>query len=86
MDIMTTLASSDSALVDALAEEIKLTIVFGVGAIISVVAIVFGTMTSMSNKRTSEATKRELAAYVAEGSMTPQDAERILRADREKDD
>ena len=31
--------------------------------------------------RAREETKRELAAYVAEGSMKPEDAERILRSD-----
>ena len=30
--------------------------------------------------RAREATKRELAAYVAEGSMKPEDAERIINA------
>jgi len=30
--------------------------------------------------REREATRREVAAYVAEGSMTPEDGERLLRA------
>lgn len=32
-----------------------------------------------------ERTRREVAAYVAEGSMTPEQGERLLRAGAEKD-
>lgn len=55
-------------------------IVFGVGGAIAIVAIVFSTVGKVLRTRQREMTKREIAAYVAEGSMTPQDAERILRA------
>lgn len=34
---------------------------------------------TVRNAREREQTRREVAAYVAEGSMTPQDAERILQ-------
>jgi hypothetical protein len=37
---------------------------------------VTGVLTTASRERT----KREIAAYVAEGSMTPEQAERILKA------
>jgi hypothetical protein len=49
----------------------------GVGAI----AIVFGCLHAMSNRRQREQSRREIAAYVAEGTMTPDDAERLLRAE-----
>jgi hypothetical protein len=49
-------------------------------ALIAVVWIVFGTTASMSKRRAIERTRRELAAYVAEGSICPDDAERLIRA------
>ncbi len=51
------------------------------GLAVAVVGIVFGTIKCMFETRARESTKREIAAYVAEGSMTPEDAERILKAD-----
>jgi hypothetical protein len=50
------------------------------GAIV-MFGIVFGTLRRVLVKRQSEMTRRELAAYVAEGSITPDDAERLLKAD-----
>lgn len=64
----------------------ELAIIFGVGGGIAVVAIVFGTLKSIVSTRQREMTKREIAAYVAEGSMTPQDAERILKAGVSEED
>lgn len=43
--------------------------------------IVACTIRSTYRTRAREQTKREIAAYVAEGSITPDDAERILKAD-----
>jgi hypothetical protein len=34
---------------------------------------------------TRERTRREVAAYIAEGSLTPEQGERLLRAAAEKD-
>ena len=58
-------------------------IVFGVGGGIAVVAIVFGTITKAYRTRQREQTKREIAAYIAEGSMTPEDGQKILQAGNE---
>lgn len=55
-------------------------IIFGVGGVVMVIAIVFDTMQKIAVTRQRETTKREVAAYVAEGSMTPEDAERIIKA------
>ncbi len=68
------------ALEDAIAEEIKMVLV--VGAVIGVTAIVSitGLMRRASVTRQREQTKREIAAYIAEGSMTPEDAHKILAA------
>lgn len=54
----------------------------GVGFVIAIVAIVGGLVRSVLRTSARERTKRELAAYVAEGSMRPEDAERIIKADR----
>lgn len=58
-----------------------LIIIFGVGLVISIVGIVFGSMCSIVRSITREKTRREIAAYIAEGSMTPEQGERVLRAD-----
>ena len=54
------------------------------GLSIGAIGIVFGSISSMSNKKQEEETKREIAAYVAEGSMTPDDAERIIASKPKK--
>ncbi len=56
------------------------TIMFGIGGIIAIVAIVFGAIRRISVSSDREKSRREIAAYVAEGSMTPDDAERLLSA------
>lgn len=75
MDTLT-LAANDTAVMG---------IIFGVGGVVAVIAIVFDTMQKVLTTRQREQTRREVAAYVAEGSMTPDDAERILRAGRKRD-
>lgn len=57
-------------------------IAIGGAFVVGTIGIVFGTIKSVMETRSREATKRELAAYVAEGSMAPEDAERIVKADR----
>lgn len=51
------------------------------GCSVAAIAIIFGCIQSVSNRRQREQSRREIAAYVAEGSMSPDDAERILRAE-----
>ncbi|MFG0305233.1 MAG: hypothetical protein ACF8Q5_03350 [Phycisphaerales bacterium JB040] len=55
------------------------------GLAFATVAVIFSTIASMANKKQEEETKREIAAYVAEGSMTPDDAERIIASKPKKD-
>lgn len=45
-------------------------------------AVVLGIISSTIKHRSSERTRREIAAYIAEGSMTPEEGERILKAGR----
>lgn len=71
----TTLASIDDDIVPILA--------IAIGGGIAIVAILFGNIKRMVVSSNRERTRREVAAYVAEGSITPQDAERILIAGRE---
>jgi len=81
-----TFAQQDSSdIIRALGDNLVVAIVFGVMGVIAIVGILFGTLTGVANTKEREKTKRELAAYVAEGSMTPADAERILRADKDGD-
>ncbi|MFT5422911.1 MAG: putative membrane protein [Phycisphaerales bacterium] len=52
----------------------------GGGLTVGVIGILFGTIGGIANKRQEEQTKREIAAYVAEGSISPADAESIIRS------
>lgn len=82
----TTLCQNDaSEMISALGDNLVVAIVFGVGGIIAVVGILFTTLSGVANTKEREKTKREMAAYVAEGSMTPADAERLLRSDKPED-
>ncbi len=55
-------------------------IAIGGGLSIGALGIIAGTVKSMSRTRQVEESRRELAAYVAEGSLTPEDAETIMKA------
>jgi len=50
------------------------------GLSIAALGIIFGTVSRVLIARSREASRRDLAAYVAEGSMTPDDAEKIMAA------
>lgn len=54
------------------------------GCAVAVVSIVTGAFAGAAKTRAQEQTKRELAAYVAEGSMKPEDAVAIVNAGRPK--
>ncbi len=56
------------------------------GLIIAVVWIVMTAVRSMVRTTAIERTKREIAAYVAEGTIKPEDAERIITAGHSLDD
>ena len=78
-------ALAGDAIENAVAANFKQVVVFGVLGTVGVVAVVFGTVSSVINTKRREQTQRELAAYVAEGSMTPADAEKLLRAGGDED-
>jgi len=47
---------------------------------VPIVAIVFGSIRRIAMSHSREQSRREIAAYVAEGSMTPEEGERLLHA------
>ncbi|MGP1308904.1 MAG: hypothetical protein ACTS27_01750 [Phycisphaerales bacterium] len=49
-------------------------------SVIGLAAVVLGIFVRMRNTRERERSRREIAAYVAEGSISPDDAERLLNA------
>ena len=66
------LASNDSAMVAAIA--------IGGGLTVAVVGIVAGTNQKNYSTKQREQSRREIAAYVAEGTISPDDAAKILAA------
>ena len=59
-------------------------VMFAILGTVGIIGILTGGITGMYKTRQRERTKREIAAYVAEGSISPQDAERIIKAGRDK--
>lgn len=47
---------------------------------VGIVGIVVGCLTTVMRTRAQEQTKREIAAYVAEGNISAEDARRILNS------
>jgi len=54
--------------------------IFGVGGVIAILSIFFGSITSVTKTKEREKSRREISAYIAEGSMTPEDGERLMNA------
>lgn len=66
-----------------LSEEYVLKFLFlGGGMLIALVAVIFSFTRSILVARAREQSRREIAAYVAEGSMTPEDGAKLLEAGR----
>lgn len=60
-------------------------ILMGMALIVSIIVAMISAFNNGAKLREREQSRRELAAYVAEGSMTADEAERILRAGAKKD-
>jgi len=60
-------------------------VAIGGGLLVAMVAIVVGGIKTVFTVRAREASRREIAAYVAEGSISPEQAERLLAAGKNKD-
>lgn len=64
-------------IIETLARNEELLILGGM-TICGVLAIVFGFIASVFNRAATEKSRREIAAYIAEGSMTPEQGERLM--------
>lgn len=62
-------------------EGMRMLVILG-GILIAIVAIITSTVRKVISTRAREETKREVAAYVADGSLTLEQAERIIRSDQ----
>ncbi len=60
-------------------------LVLVIGGAIAITAIVFSTVGSMVRSAARERSRREIAAYIAEGSMTAEQGERLMAAGKKKD-
>ena len=52
------------------------------GLLFAIVCVCMGAIKSIASNRAREASRREIAAYVAEGTMTAEEGERLLSAGR----
>jgi hypothetical protein len=66
-------------------EEILGVVTIGGGLFVAVIAIVVSAIKSTLKTRQIEQSRREIAAYIAEGSMTPEQGERLMRAGPSRD-
>lgn len=58
-------------------------IIFGAGVIIAPSVMIFWMIKSICTSRHHENTVQEIAAYIAEGSMTPEDGEKLLASSKQ---
>ncbi|MFG0273818.1 MAG: hypothetical protein ACF8QF_02045 [Phycisphaerales bacterium] len=73
------------SIIDAIAEDIELLIpiiAIGGGLAFAAFCTFMGAIKSVSRTNQIEKSRREIAAYIAEGSMTPEEGERLMRAGR----
>ncbi len=61
-------------------------VAIGGGLFVAVVGILCGTVARIVRSRAYETSRREIAAYIAEGSMTPEQGERLLLASNPEDE
>ncbi len=54
--------------------------------VIVIVSVVLGTVKSIVRTNAKERTRREIAAYIAEGSITPEQGERLMKAGKSPDE
>ncbi|MEL6773110.1 MAG: hypothetical protein AAFP18_18825 [Bacteroidota bacterium] len=62
--------------------DMVLIIAISVGGGIAILAVVLGITHNILISANREKSRREIAAYIAEGSMTPEEGERLLNAGR----
>lgn len=85
-DVSLVLAQSDIS--QALAQDVEMLIpiiAIGGGLLVAIIAIIFGAIKAMATNAEREKSRREIAAYIAEGSMTPQDGVQLMNASPNKE-
>lgn len=68
----------DHMILEVLQDGEKLFLVLGF--VLLVLLVIMSTVTKVLTTIASERTKRDIAAYIAEGAMTPEQGERLVRA------
>ncbi len=76
-DIFQSLANEPGLLIPIIA--------IGGSFIAGIIAIIFGTIMKISTNSEHEKSRREIAAYVAEGSMSPEDGVKLLASNKQSD-
>ena len=68
----------EHVVLEVINDEQKLFLVLGVGlfALLGIMSMITKTFTAVASERT----KREIAAYIAEGTMSPEQGERLVKA------
>ena len=61
-------------------------VLFAIGGGVAMLWIIMATVHAITRDRMREGRTREVAAYMAEGSMTPEQGERLLKAKPEESD
>lgn len=69
---------ADTEAGDSVLSGVDMDMLFKLGFVVVIVAIWAGVSAAKTMAR--ERTRREIAAYIAEGSMTPEQAERVIAA------
>ncbi len=84
MPLLASTAEDISKIIEALSgnEEI---IIFGGITICVTTGLVFGMIASIFKTIARERSRREIAAYVAEGSISPEQAEKLIKAGNEEE-
>ncbi len=67
-------------------EEAVAIVAVGGGLLVAVVWVVLATVHAIVKSKERERSRRESAAYVAEGSMSADEGERLIKAGAEKDE
>lgn len=81
---MTDVAANENLIRQLLEKDVLIPVVFIVcGSLVALIAIIFTTWGKRSRAKPRELTRREIAAYVAEGSISPQEGIEMLKAARE---
>jgi hypothetical protein len=68
----------EEIILEVIHDDEKLFLVLGIGlfALLGIMSMVTKTFTAVASERT----KREIAAYIAEGTMSPEQGERLVKA------